>query len=441
MAPATYLILAGLSVVGLWIFARGRRGRAIDDHPVCSRCKFDLTGRPPGSRRNCPECGGYLGAPLSVDRGNCERRTGLMWAGLTAMLLGGLPLVSMIGLWVTHVDASCFKPVWWLLRDAAANPAGNPSRDAAELNARVQADRLSLAQDKDVTAAALRLQADLNRRWNPLWGDMVEAMHRRGQVSAADWLTYLSHDEPATMEVRPACAYGDPVPIHISGELRGATPLATPRPGPWGFGVQGIVPGAVTAHPDWSASLGTGFDVTGCVDLTRASFDHLRPGTQSVLVTVTGLGSAMAATPALFPSLRRQGIWTLLDKGQSSVRLYRDEAMAARVAKAMTVSVRVDPDATVNVAIVVDHTPADLALDMVLRAGNTELSSGGWIVINRNQWPNAGNCTFTNAAGLIGRRVDVLLRPSVRAAVRTVHMDKLLDHEFAIKDVAIPAGR
>jgi hypothetical protein len=37
-----------LLVLGVLLIVRGLRGRAVDDHPICRRCGFDLTGRPEG---------------------------------------------------------------------------------------------------------------------------------------------------------------------------------------------------------------------------------------------------------------------------------------------------------------------------------------------------------------------------------------------------------
>jgi hypothetical protein len=51
---AIALFLGGISLV-----ARGLRGRRIDDHPLCERCGFDLTGKPQGSDI-CSECGAEL---------------------------------------------------------------------------------------------------------------------------------------------------------------------------------------------------------------------------------------------------------------------------------------------------------------------------------------------------------------------------------------------
>ena len=57
-------------------------------------------------------------------------------------------------------------------------------------------------------------------------------------------------------------------------------------------------------------------------------------------------------------------------------------------------------------------------------------------IINKNQLGPAGTGSF-EAPKLYGQRADIVLRPSINAAARTVNIDRLLDHEFVFKDVLI----
>jgi len=52
--PTILFILPTL--IGVSVFWRGWRGRRIDNHPWCRKCRFDLHGLWPGAAR-CPECG------------------------------------------------------------------------------------------------------------------------------------------------------------------------------------------------------------------------------------------------------------------------------------------------------------------------------------------------------------------------------------------------
>ncbi len=64
MLVALTLMLA----VGVALTAIGLRGRSTDDHTLCRRCRFDLTGRPGDAERRCPECGAELARPAVSGR-------------------------------------------------------------------------------------------------------------------------------------------------------------------------------------------------------------------------------------------------------------------------------------------------------------------------------------------------------------------------------------
>ena len=82
------VVVCGLVVlIGMCLLAVGLRGRRVNDHPVCRRCKFDLVGLYPDAGR-CPECG----APLS---GRAVRRGVRMYRPLLAGTGGALCLLGV----------------------------------------------------------------------------------------------------------------------------------------------------------------------------------------------------------------------------------------------------------------------------------------------------------------------------------------------------------
>ena len=438
MGFAVHVILLALVVLGGWMFMRGRRGRAVDDHPVCAWCAFDLTGLPLAGG-TCPECGARLSSPDAVRIGNRQRRHGLLYGGLVIALLAAVPPATSLVLTIANIDPIRIEPMWMLLRDATANPY-KQRQACGEILYRVQRGHLSTANEQRVVATALHLQADLSWPWDPRWGDMVEAIQAGSRLPAADWQTYLSHDEPVMLfEVRPKCAAGDPIPFHAHGELRGAS---VPGKLPGGMPTLTMaVPGAVTQYPTWGGAFGETFDISGNALVTPASAALLRPGTQSMAVTFSGLANAIAAAPSQFAPVTCQGNWTLLPNGETSVQLYRDETIAAAVMNTLSFDLRTDSGITITVRA--DRPPVDLALDVVLRSGVHEWGSKGyWAILERNQPHGMGMAMFGGEASqVIGQRTDIVLRPSVHAAARTVHINRLLDHEFVFKDVLIANTR
>lgn len=161
-------ILIGMSV-GLAVLAGGlvmfgRRGKRINDHPVCRRCGFDLIGHDPRPPR-CPECGAELTKVRAVRTGARRRRTVPYIAGL---LLGAM-LVVGIGFGALNfkrLNAPGFKPVWLLLIEARSRD--EPTVDAAvqELCRRWSADLLSEAALDRFKPIIVDLQSSPERPWS-----------------------------------------------------------------------------------------------------------------------------------------------------------------------------------------------------------------------------------------------------------------------------------
>jgi predicted RNA-binding Zn-ribbon protein involved in translation (DUF1610 family) len=80
-------ILLLLYLIGLRWLVLGLRGRAIDDHPLCVRCGYDLSRLPADQ---CPECGSALIRAGAVRVGHRQRRIGLVVAGGLIVLAVGV---------------------------------------------------------------------------------------------------------------------------------------------------------------------------------------------------------------------------------------------------------------------------------------------------------------------------------------------------------------
>src|SRR6188508_1582710 len=128
-------IPVALVVVGISALVRGLRGRRIDDHPLCRRCGFDLTGKPETSTR-CPECGSDLTHPRAIRHGHRKRRPALIATGATLLMV--MLLAVGAGLWAMagKVNVEQMKPTWWLIREAGDKSPGAPIAAWTELNRR-----------------------------------------------------------------------------------------------------------------------------------------------------------------------------------------------------------------------------------------------------------------------------------------------------------------
>ena len=87
------LLFLPIVLIGLMLLVRGLRGFAIDDHPICRACGFDLFGRPQGATV-CSECGAGLANPDAIQIGRRRRRP--VRAGVGGLLI--LPSLLRIGM-------------------------------------------------------------------------------------------------------------------------------------------------------------------------------------------------------------------------------------------------------------------------------------------------------------------------------------------------------
>lgn len=168
-------------IVGVAVILWGRRGRRIDDHPVCRRCRFDLSGLAAVTSGACSECGANLAAPRAVRRGN--RRTDRLAVTVGAsVLLSGLAAAVWAGsVWSRQVDWLSMTPTWLLVSRIGGVEA--KEADLRELAARARAGKLNSESTDRVVALALRKQADPSITWHSGWGELIEHGIRSGRVS------------------------------------------------------------------------------------------------------------------------------------------------------------------------------------------------------------------------------------------------------------------
>ena len=184
------LVPAAVALASALLLAWGRRGRKVNDHPICRKCGFDLFGLPPGAA-TCSECGADLRRRRAILPGATRPHRK---AVATAVLLL-VPAVACLGYhgWSAATDVPFVqrKPVWWLLNDASASDPVARDEAFTELTLRFRGGRLSDTRLEQVVDRALALQADRRRTWLPRWGDFVEEAYRAGRVPADTWRTYV----------------------------------------------------------------------------------------------------------------------------------------------------------------------------------------------------------------------------------------------------------
>jgi hypothetical protein len=178
-AAPTLLVAAAVVLVVV-----GLRGRKVDDHPLCRRCGFDLVGLM--HPRNCPECGSLLTLPRTTKVGHRRRHKVPLAIGLVLLLLlaGGGTFVGIAA--SRGYNFNKITPEWLLELKAGSSDAGYASGALTELGARTAAGKIDAGRLVRLIARGLALQQDQQTVWVPGWGDLIEAAHAQGLLSAQD---------------------------------------------------------------------------------------------------------------------------------------------------------------------------------------------------------------------------------------------------------------
>lgn len=206
-----YLIPGIILSLGFLLIVSGLRGRRIDDHPWCRKCRFDLFGRDNQADPVCPECGCNLDKPNTVRVGQRKKRRGMILIA-SFLLFFGTAWLGVVGYSdAMGVNWQHHKPVWLLMREANDPASGSNSNAAVfELRRRYDAGLLTAQQVDDIIEAALTHQADAQRPWLPIWGNFVEQARTNGATSDEQWARYAQGIivAPHRLVVRPEVVLG-----------------------------------------------------------------------------------------------------------------------------------------------------------------------------------------------------------------------------------------
>jgi hypothetical protein len=200
------LAITGLFAVGLlWL---GLRGRRLDDHPWCRKCKYDLLGSE-GPFALCPECGADLTRKRGVRRGRRRRRPvtaafGAVFLVLVASVVGAAYMLAS-----SNVEWNSSMPVWMLLLEAEWGDDAIAGAALAELLSRQRNGKLSRQERSSVIARALDIQANGAKTWHAAWGEIVEAAVNARSLARDEWTRYARNAAKFDLVVQSPVRKGD----------------------------------------------------------------------------------------------------------------------------------------------------------------------------------------------------------------------------------------
>lgn len=219
--PVLAAVIAGIMfIVGVVAFTIGMRGRRVDDHPVCRRCGYDLSGAeaPPTV---CPECGRAIAARRRAVRTGNRRKRPIMaslGAVITALSIAMAGLMAGLFLYgqAQEFDWNTIKPVWWLERDLASADARVRTAAATELHRRLQNDDLDRGDVDGAVPTLFALQKDWTIPWADEYGLFIELAHSKNLVDDETFYSYLQQAvSNVSVHSRERVHAGDEMPIRI----------------------------------------------------------------------------------------------------------------------------------------------------------------------------------------------------------------------------------
>lgn len=445
-----YLLLTFAPLlIGMVLFILGLRGRKLDDHPVCRKCRYDLCGTPDAAA--CPECGRDLKARWAVRVGNRRRRR-------VPLVAGPLMIVLSLGVIVTSLSGTNLNPYkpFWLLKLEATTPAlGFRSRALDELITRVQHKTLTPAQLDELLATALRVQADTSITWDTKWGHLYCDLLTQGVGTMRQHKQYAEHLYSSQIYARRYVRRGDPIPAAISilpsrgqgDEFHGFDY----KPVGERFEIAGLIDHKMTSfnpNPKYFVP-GQWPDSRRWIPTDQEPFDQLDTGeytlecTALIEVTPGMRRSPMAGTTELSSETT---ITLLPTDTEDDIELYSDPAAAASLDRYLpTQQVNFDTGLNghhINISDVAwpnikqDLTGFTFAYRVYVRHNGQEWPTNKYFIGHgsRSEWiTERGEIPRFVDTG----RVTLIYRPDKDAARRTLDVYRILDHEFVIKDVQI----
>ncbi len=442
-------------VVGLGLLWFGLRGRQIDDHPWCRKCKYDLVGSPEVPAI-CPECGVNLKKQRSVRIGQRRKRPALSALATVVLIL----TVSTAG-WVgwresRDFDWNTVKPVWWLKRESTSRDATVAGAARLELWWRLDesvssiddSDGLSKSQINNILEHALTIQADPHAVWSPQWGEFFEAAWQYRLMTPDQLRRFIRNvfQPGINITARKRVRNGAVLPIRFDFELGSNVPapyfyarfqLELATLGEW------TLPRGLLLRETW--------DISSVNRLTewKRPLISLTPGDYTLRiryrVVVTGDYDYPHAGTLAEWTVEQKTQVTVVDRLTEVVRAVTDERLADGVRAAIVVKpLRWDDNhnsVDIGGSIAVRRPPVDLAFEILLRAGGQEMrvgyltavKGGGIEEIDTQPWWPGPSLAESD-------RVDIILRPSLSVAERSLNVTELWYQEIVIENVPLESS-
>lgn len=427
----TLAIVAGAIAGSTLIVLLAWRGRRIDDHPLCRRCRFDLSGIERRAESRCPECGGGLDGPRAVRIGNRRRRGWQVVA--SAMLLLVVLGAGTMTIWssATSFDWNTIKPNWMLVRESRGLGAGSHAA-LDEIRRRIATKDID--ESSVLSLVDLMLERQASGLWLEVWGDVVEEAREAGLVSDEQWSTYAMQAILITTDHRRRVHEGLTLPLKMEIFMRcggrGPRTNALIHAGPAaGAGLDPDAPMSLwrTGLPNnsrtttWTHHLSLDGAEIGDVDITVP-----------VHVEVFDLASRGGASLGVIERDLELSI-EVVDPSDAVVHLIEPDEATRRQLDSLRVTLRRSPSTgLVDIKLDTIGVTVPIAAHVILRQGGIDMDIGSIAVSEAS----GGLVALLSASPEPGV-YDVILRPDPDAAHAVVGMDRIWGEEIVVRNVLL----
>jgi hypothetical protein len=437
-----WLCLIFSLVLGIALLWRGVRGARIDDHPLCRRCGFDLTGKPKDSN-HCAECGADLTHPNAATLGHRRHSAGLIATGGFLSMLAVLGVA--LGAWVVMrgVDVNEYKPLWWLLREGGSADASVRAAAITEMSRRLAITAMDQDDVDAIVDRGFQLQADASHPWDTAWGDLLLDTGMKDFQQAR----YLRNAIIPRLRVRPAVHAGQRLPCEID--------MVPARFAANEYAHVKVIFTALTIDGRPIARLPEPHDVYH-VDFNEnntsyvfyldiGEFDAQLPVGKHVVEAVADVRVWEASRLDVLPTFEARKMtceFEIRPPGAATYEEISDEAIGRQMHGLMRVGrigYNSTPPAKLEATVHIDPLPADLICEAFVRVDGRELPLDGFhIPAGRPGMAilSSGELrTGSGLRGLLGKRVDLILRTKPDEAINTVTIVRPWKGELIFSDI------
>jgi len=419
------LIPVASAFVGVALLFHAFRGKPVPGTTLCRACRFDLSGLT--SAQTCPECGKSLSGPSAIVPRRVRTR-GLLWLGI---VLTAIPLslgITAAVVTATKFNIDSIKPFWILKTEALQ---GTPARSAAaltELGKRIRSGSMSEHQFASLTNAAVALRRTPSAPWNRSWSEIIELARTNGKVTDEEWTDYIRYTIVPVHRHRKKMRQGAEAPfgLIISGPMLGITP------GP--FAAAKIRYGITRVTID-NQELFLKDELSGTATISGNG----TTGTSRQIKMDAPIGRARMKLTCRFEVLdpsndRAIGSWEsdstddieILPADAVIVETREDAALATAIRKSLRIAPIERQSGYLSLMVNAANPPANIAFEVFAR-----LRSGP----KKGEFFPIGSISFVKSSNggygigdaskdlLEADSVDLILRPSVRAAELNVDLD------------------